>query len=112
MKTIKKTLSLTIAFLLTFTPLLQALPLEVAGTTNTSITAAPNGIPVIDIAKPNANGLSHNKFKHYNVNSNGLILNNSKDTTVNTQLGGFIFGNRNLSGTDMSTLFHIKNTSF
>lgn len=32
-----------------------------------TVTIAPNGVPVINIAAPDASGLSHNRFSHLNV---------------------------------------------
>ncbi|HHA2818385.1 hemagglutinin repeat-containing protein [Stenotrophomonas maltophilia] len=54
-----------------------------------------NGVPVIQINRPNAGGVSHNRFQDYNVGREGQILNNSA-STVQTQLGGYIQGNGNL----------------
>ena len=57
---------------------------------------AANGVPIVNIAAPNAGGLSHNSYSQFNVNSNGLIFNNSAQP-VNTQLGGYILGNANMA---------------
>lgn len=58
---------------------------------------APNGVPIVNIVTPNSQGLSHNKFSNFNVDQQGLILNNAK-TVANTQLAGYISYNPNLTG--------------
>lgn len=55
-----------------------------------------NGAPVINIANPNNNGLSHNIYDDFNVDKNGVIFNNSASGT-NTVIGGAIAGNSNLT---------------
>lgn len=42
---------------------------------------------VIDIEKPNAAGVSHNMYRDFNVDSNGMILNNSPDDLTHGTLG-------------------------
>ncbi|MBX8577936.1 filamentous hemagglutinin N-terminal domain-containing protein, partial [Pseudomonas cichorii] len=64
---------------------------------STSVGAAGNGVPIVNIATPNAGGLSHNQFQQYNVDAQGLILNNIAQQTGATQLGGIIVGNPNLN---------------
>ncbi|WP_428633992.1 hemagglutinin repeat-containing protein [Sedimenticola sp.] len=74
-----------------------AASVETDGTTQTTVDTARNGVTVVNIANPNSNGLSHNKFTRYNVNQDGLILNNAKNSCVSTKLGGYIYGNKNLT---------------
>ena len=50
---------------------------------------APNGVAVIQIATPNAAGVSKNMFSQYNVPEQGVILNNSSGG-ANTSLGGAV----------------------
>ncbi|MDH3387697.1 MAG: filamentous hemagglutinin N-terminal domain-containing protein, partial [Gammaproteobacteria bacterium] len=69
---------------------------EVDGATDTLLGVAPNGVPVVNIANPNARGLSHNSYRRFDVGSPGLILNNATQNIVGTQLGGQIFGNSRL----------------
>ncbi|WP_051488686.1 two-partner secretion domain-containing protein [Aliarcobacter lanthieri] len=65
-----------------------------------TIEKARNNVPIVNIVAPNQSGLSHNKFNDYNVNKEGLILNNSNKREVNTQLSGYIYGNENLKNSN------------
>jgi filamentous hemagglutinin len=60
--------------------------------------AAQNGVPIVHIAPPSAAGVSRNQYDQFNVNPNGLILNNSA-APVQTQQGGWITGNLQLGAT-------------
>ncbi len=62
----------------------------------TNVIAAPNGVPVIEIANPNGNGLSHNRFTEFDVRNPGVIYNNSL-VNGTSQLGGALLHNPNLS---------------
>ena len=94
----KRGLAFILANALFWQPLLvQAEGIVVSGP-GTSLGAAGNGVPIVNIAAPNGSGLSHNQFNDYNVGANGLILNNGIDRTQSTQLGGIILGNPNLQG--------------
>ncbi len=53
-------------------------------------------MPLIDIVRPNGQGLSHNKYDSFNVDSHGVILNNSTKEVSRSQLGGLVPGNGNL----------------
>jgi filamentous hemagglutinin len=57
--------------------------------------AAHNGVPIVDIAPPNSSGVSHNQFGDFNVNSEGMILNNSGND-IETKLAGWIAANPQL----------------
>ncbi|WP_197467403.1 DUF637 domain-containing protein [Thalassospira xiamenensis] len=69
-----------------------------------SMDTAPNGVPVVNITTPDGNGLSHNKFKTFDVDHNGVVLNNSA-VVGQSQLGGHVFGNPNLTlGNEAKTI--------
>ncbi|UTO28988.1 two-partner secretion domain-containing protein [Bartonella harrusi] len=111
-----KGLSLVLSFCLAFQPfLLQAQALGTQGPVgqeNQGIKAADgvgsvfrptvgvagNGVPLIDIARPNGHGLSHNKYDTFNVDAHGVILNNSTKEVSRSQRGGLVPGNGNLRG--------------
>ncbi|HWW07463.1 ESPR-type extended signal peptide-containing protein, partial [Collimonas sp.] len=61
-----------------------------------TIDQSANGRPLVQIVTPNAAGVSHNRYEQYNVDSNGVILNNARTITA-TQLGGYVEGNPNLA---------------
>lgn len=72
-------------------------------TQQASLNQAANGVPIVEITKPSAGGVSMNAFSDYNVGKEGVILNNSADI-VQTQLGGYIDGNAHFSANDRASL--------
>ncbi len=61
------------------------------------ILQTANGLPLVNIQTPSAAGVSRNTYKQFDVKSQGAILNNS-NTSVQTQLGGWVQGNPHLAG--------------
>src|SRR5450830_813035 len=62
-----------------------------------TITQTSTGIPVVNIAAPNANGISVNQYQSFDVGSSGLVLNNSL-VGGTPFLGGTVGANSNLAG--------------
>jgi hypothetical protein len=94
--------------------LAQNLPISVDGSTNTKIDAAANSVPIVNIAQPNSSGLSHNKFVDYNVNQQGLIINNAtgnQNGIIQTQIGGLINENPNLKNSGSASIILNEVTS-
>lgn len=75
-----------------------------------TILAAPNGVPLVNVRAPSAAGVSRNTYSQFDVNGNGVILNNSR-TDVRTQLGGFVQGNPWLSGGSARIVVNQVNSS-
>ncbi|MGE6785892.1 hemagglutinin repeat-containing protein, partial [Ensifer adhaerens] len=75
------------------------------------IGAAPNGVPLVDIVTPNAQGLSHNKYDRFNVGQPGLILNNYNGEIGTSLLGGVTPGNANLRHSGPATVILNEVTS-
>ena len=76
-------------------------PVVVDGNTNTTVELASNNATwVVQIAAANTQGLSNNTYNTFNVNSNGLILNNmpvAQSVTVVTDLSAEIVANPHLT---------------
>lgn len=64
-----------------------------------------NGVPVIDIVAPNAQGLSHNRFQQFNVGTQGVVINNSLEAG-NTALAGHLQANAQFKGAAASTILN------
>ena len=105
----KRGLALILANAMFWHPLLAQADGIVVNAPDTTVGQAGNGVPIVNIATPNANGLSHNQFHDYNVGANGVILNNATDRTQPTQLGGIIVGNPNLHGTAANIILNEVN---
>ncbi|WP_242167114.1 MULTISPECIES: filamentous hemagglutinin N-terminal domain-containing protein [unclassified Pseudomonas] len=105
----KRGLALILANAMFWQPLLAQADGIVVSAPSTGLAQAGNGVPIVNIAAPNANGLSHNQFHDYNVGANGVILNNSTNRTESTQLGGIILGNPNFKGTAANIILNEVN---
>lgn len=81
------------------TGLAQAQSVVVAPGGQTNAYLAGNGVTVVNIANPNAAGLSHNRYQQFNVNAMGLVLNNTttQQVTYSSQLAGQIMANYNMA---------------
>jgi filamentous hemagglutinin family protein len=75
------------------------------------IDSTANGLPLVQIATPNAAGVSHNQYTQFNVDPAGVILNNSQNTVL-TQQAGYVVGNQNLAnGTARVILNEVTSTN-
>ena len=101
----------TILFLLLFVLNINALLAQITPTsTDTTTSDAGSNIIRIDIATPNASGLSNNSYTDFNISSSGIILNNSASTSSSQLTGGTITGNSNITAGNEATL--ILNQSY
>lgn len=76
----------------------------IAGRTPT-VTTTASGQAMVNIATPNAAGISYNRYQRFNVDSGGLLLNNSR-TPISTALGTQIAANPNLTGRSASLILN------
>ncbi|RMO10270.1 hypothetical protein ALQ47_04769, partial [Pseudomonas cichorii] len=72
----KRGLALILAHAMFWQPMWAQADGVVVSGAGTGLGQAGNGVPIVNIATPNAGGLSHNQFQQYNVDAQGLILNN------------------------------------
>lgn len=84
----------------------QDIIIDPSGNVGTVPTLRPaTGPAVVDIAKPNTGGVSHNKYSKFDVPSQGIVLNNSTGA-AQTMLAGTISGNLNLGGVPAATILN------
>ncbi|EOW1327716.1 filamentous hemagglutinin N-terminal domain-containing protein [Klebsiella aerogenes] len=91
-------------FKLTYVALAAALSSTVVYADPTTYTHL-SGAKVVDIEAPNAAGVSHNLYREFNVDGNGLILNNSSSDIDHTTFGN-IAKNNNLTNGGASVILN------
>ena len=70
-----------------------------------TITQTSTGVPAVNIAAPNANGISANQYTSFDVGAAGLVLNNSL-VSGTPLLGGTLGANPNLNGRAATTILN------
>ena len=75
-----------------------------------TVHSAANGVPLVNIQTPTAGGVSRNTYRQFDVQPNGVILNNSR-TQVQTVLGGWVAGNPWLAARTASIIVTEVNSS-
>ena len=86
------------------------LPIVPDGASSTDVIQSSSGIDIINIARPDSNGLSNNSYSDFNVLSSGLVFNNSS-SAVSSSLAGTIAGNPNYAASDSASLILNQITS-
>ena len=71
---------------------------------NARASRTASGIEQLDIATPNAKGLSYNSLLELQVSEQGLILNNNPHIVADTQIAGLVARNRNLDKSGSANL--------
>lgn len=77
----------------------------VPGTPGVTVSQPGAGAPVVNIAAPDARGLSHNAYSQFNVDQKGLVLNNATAIST-TSLASKIPVNPNFSGAAASVILN------
>ena len=88
----------------------NTLPIVPDGASSTDAIQSSSGIDIINIARPDGNGISNNSYSDFNVLSSGLVFNNSA-SAVSSSLAGTIAGNPNYSASDSASLILNQITS-
>lgn len=75
-----------------------------------TVLQTANGIPQVNIQTPSGAGVSRNTYSQFDVQSNGVILNNSRSNTQ-TQTGGWVQGNPWLAGGSARVILNEVNSA-
>jgi adhesin HecA-like repeat protein len=93
-----------------FQTMLVNAAVQIDGSTNTEVDKAPNGVEIINIARPNNQGVSVNNYNQFDVDPSGLIINNSDKVGI-SHLGGSTYANPNFNTGDGASLILNQVTS-
>ncbi len=75
-----------------------------------TVLQTANAIPQVNIQTPSSAGVSRNTFRQFDIQRNGVILNNAR-TASQTQLSGWVQGNPWLSGGSAKVILNEVNSS-
>lgn len=75
-----------------------------------TVLQTANAIPQVSIQTPSSAGISRNSYSQFDVQRNGVILNNAR-TAAQTQLGGWVQGNPWLSTGSAKVILNEVNSS-
>lgn len=81
-----------------------------AGNTKPQLFQTANGVTQINIQAPSAAGVSRNVYTQFDVNAQGVILNNATGN-VQTQLGGWVQNNGNLAAGSARVILNEVNSN-
>lgn len=87
---------------------------DAAASGNTNAYVAPNGVPVVNINTANSSGVSNNVYSTFNVEANGLVLNNwgpNRGNLGTSQLAGALPFNPNLNQEAKVILNQVNSTN-
>lgn len=87
-----------------------AIVADVGQVSRPSVNPGQNGTTIVDINAASKGGVSHNIFNQFDVDKNGVVLNNSI-AGAESQLAGNIAGNANLSGGAASVILNEVNSN-
>lgn len=80
------------------------------GNQQPTILSAPNGVPLVNIRTPSPEGVSHNTYRQFDVQPQGVILNNSS-ARAQTQLGGWVQNNPYLTAGSARVILNEVNSN-
>ncbi|MBB5610005.1 filamentous hemagglutinin N-terminal domain-containing protein, partial [Janthinobacterium sp. S3T4] len=75
-----------------------------------TVLQSANGVTQVNIQTPSSAGVSRNTYSQFDVQANGVILNNSRGN-VQTQTGGWVQGNPWLAGGSARVILNEVNSS-
>ena len=75
-----------------------------------TVLQTANAIPQVNIQTPSSAGVSRNSYSQFDVQRNGVILNNAR-TATQTQIGGWVQGNPWLSAGSAKVILNEVNSS-
>jgi filamentous hemagglutinin family protein len=80
------------------------------GNQQPTILQTASGVTQVNIQAPSAAGVSRNTYSQFDVNRQGVVLNNSR-TDSNTQIAGYVQGNPWLGGSGARVILNEVNSS-